>query len=328
MIVSSKVLIIQTAFLGDAILATSLLEKIRNESAETKIHLLVRKGNESIFQAYDFPNLEQVWTYDKKNKFRSWIDLQKKLSLEKFDRVIVLQRFFGMGLLSLSIGAKFVIGFDKNPLSRFFSKKMPHYFGNGDHEIQRNTSLLFDWLGEKVYKPFLNPPSMQLPEGLKLKEYICISPGSVWETKRFPIQKWIDFIRLLPLNQTIVLMGAPNEQDLSNEIVKSFEGAGRTIYNETGKHPLLASAYIYQQSKKSYVNDSGPMHLCSALNVPTVAIFCSTIPAFGFGPLSDESTIIETSEILSCRPCGDHGKISCPLGHFKCGNEIDVKRML
>jgi heptosyltransferase-2 len=328
MIVSSKVLIIQTAFLGDAILATSLLEKIRNESPETKIHLLVRKGNESIFQAYAFPNLAQVWTYDKKNKFSSWIDLQKKLSFEKFDRVIVLQRFFGMGLLSLSIGAKFVVGFDKNPLSLFFFQKLPHSFENGDHEIQRNTTLLSEWLGDKVYNPFLNPPKIELPNGLKSKEYICLSPGSVWETKRFPIHKWVEFIRLLPFNQPIVLMGAPNEQDLSNEIVRSFEDSGRTIYNETGKHPLLASTYIYQQSKKSYVNDSGPMHICSAVNVPTVAIFCSTIPAFGFGPLAEDSMIIETKENLACRPCGNHGKIQCPLGHYKCGNEIDVQRML
>jgi heptosyltransferase-2 len=324
---SFKVLIIQTAFLGDAILATSLLEKIRIEAPETQIHLLVRKGNESIFQAYDYGNLAKVWSYDKKNKFRNWLELRKKLSVENFDKVFIVQRFFGMGLLSLCIGAKMVIGFNKNPLSMFFTKKIPHHFGNGDHEIKRNTSLLVDWLGEKVYKPYLNPPKMELPVGLKTKEYICISPGSVWETKRFPIHKWIEFIRLLPENQSIVLMGAPKEKELSNQIEQAFQGSLRPIFNETGKHPLLASTYIFQQSKKSYVNDSGPMHICSAVNVPTVAIFCSTIPAFGFGPLADDSTIIEASEILACRPCGDHGKIHCPLGHFKCGNDIDVKRM-
>lgn len=325
---SSKVLIIQTAFLGDAILATSLLEKIRLESPETQIQIVVRKGNESVFQAYDHDNLKKVWTYDKKNKFRNWQELRRDLSRENFDQVFVVQRFFGMGLLSLSIGAKSVVGFDKNPLSKFFTKKMAHYFGNGDHEIERNSSLLKDWLGDKIYKPYLNPPKIELPEGLIPKEYICISPGSVWETKRFPIQKWIEFIQLLPINQSIVLMGSPNEKDLSNEIALAFEGTDRPIYNETGKHPLLASAYIFKESKKSYVNDSGPMHICSAVNVPTVAIFCSTIPAFGFGPLADDSTIIETKENLACRPCGDHGKIKCPLGHYQCGFGIDVKQML
>ena len=109
----SKVLIIQTAFLGDAVLVTSLLEKIRIESPETAIHLLVRKGNESIFQAYTHPCLARVWTYDKSNKRASWFDLRSNLKQESFDKVFVVQRFFGMGLLSLMIGAKQVMGFAK-----------------------------------------------------------------------------------------------------------------------------------------------------------------------------------------------------------------------
>ncbi len=318
----SKVLIIQTAFLGDAVLITSLLEKIRTESPETAIHLLVRKGNESIFQAYKHACLERVWTYDKSNKRASWLDLRANLKQESFDKVFVVQRFFGMGLLSLMIGAKQVFGFAKNPLSWFFTKSYSHPFGNGIHEVERNTALLSDWLGDKVYKPFLNPAQVSAPA----KNYICISPGSVWETKRLPIQKWIDFIHLLPRDQAIVLMGSPTEKHLSDEIEQAC--SGWPIFNETGKHPLLASTSIFAQSKVNFVNDSGPMHLSSAVNVPTVALFCSTIPDFGFGPLADQSQIIEVSEKLDCRPCGDHGKKNCPLGHYACGNQISTQKMV
>jgi heptosyltransferase-2 len=318
----SKVLIIQTAFLGDAVLVTSLLEKIRVESPETAIHLLVRKGNESIFQAYTYSCLERVWTYDKSNKRSSWFDLRTSLKQESFDKVFVVQRFFGMGLLSLMIGAKEVMGFAKNPLSWFFTKAYPHPFGNGIHEVERNTCLLSDWLGNKVFKPFLNPAKITPPAF----NYICISPGSVWETKRLPIQKWIDFIHLLPRDQAVVLMGSPSEKYLSDQIEQACQG--RPIYNETGKHSLLASTSIFAQSKGNFVNDSGPMHLSSAVNVATVAVFCSTIPDFGFGPLADHSEIIEVSEKLDCRPCGDHGKKNCPLGHFNCGNHISIQKML
>jgi heptosyltransferase-2 len=69
----------------------------------------------------------------------------------------------------------------------------------------------------------------------------------------------------------------------------------------------------------NFVNDSAPMHFSSAMNAPTTAFYCSTIPEFGFGPLSDRSRIVESNEDLACRPCGLHGKKSCPLGHFKCG---------
>lgn len=74
----------------------------------------------------------------------------------------------------------------------------------------------------------------------------------------------------------------------------------------------------------NYVNDSAPMHLCSAVNAPVTAIYCSTIPEFGFGPLSDNSHILQTKEKLSCRPCGLHGFKSCPEKHFKCAWGIEV----
>ncbi|NBR16196.1 MAG: glycosyltransferase family 9 protein, partial [Crocinitomicaceae bacterium] len=73
-----------------------------------------------------------------------------------------------------------------------------------------------------------------------------------------------------------------------------------------------------------YVNDSGPLHFASAMNAPVSAFFCSTSPTFGFGPLSDDSEIIEVQN-LDCKPCGLHGHSACPKGNFRCGNELDLK---
>jgi len=325
----SKVLIIQTAFLGDAVLVTSLVEKIRIESPETIVHLLVRKGFEYIFKAYPHAHLKKVWAYDKKNKLSSWWNLRKQLTGEKFDQVFVAQRFFGMGLLSISLRAKKVIGFDKNPLSLFFDEKVAHDFGRGKHEVERNSELLASWLGPKVHKPFLDARHVgQMPSDFQLKKYLCISPGSVWETKRFPVQKWIQFISLLPTDQAIVLMGSRGEKHLSDEITEAFVGSGRNIQNACGRFDLMEAIAIYQNSQMSFVNDSGPLHICSAVNAPTIAIFCSTIPAFGFGPLAEQNKVIEAREKLACRPCGDHGKKSCPENHFNCANTIDVSEML
>ena len=75
----------------------------------------------------------------------------------------------------------------------------------------------------------------------------------------------------------------------------------------------------------NYVNDSAPLHIASSVNAPTTAVYCSTIPQFGFGPLSDQSFIIETNRILDCRPCGLHGKNACPKGHFDCAETINLE---
>jgi len=78
----------------------------------------------------------------------------------------------------------------------------------------------------------------------------------------------------------------------------------------------------------NYMNDSAPMHLASAMNAPTTAIFCSTIPAFGFGPLADDRTVIESDQKLTCRPCGIHGSKDCPEKHFDCAEKIPVKSLI
>ena len=77
----------------------------------------------------------------------------------------------------------------------------------------------------------------------------------------------------------------------------------------------------------TFTNDSAPLHFASAVNAPVTAIFCSTIPEFGFGPLSDVAHTIETEEKLLCRPCGLHGKKACPQGHFKCA-DIEIEKII
>jgi len=89
---------------------------------------------------------------------------------------------------------------------------------------------------------------------------------------------------------------------------------------------LLQSAALMKGAIMNYVNDSAPLHLASAMNAPVTAVFLSTVPQFGFTPLSDNSSVCETSLDLPCRPCGLHGKGACPEGHFKCA-EIEVYPM-
>ena len=83
-----------------------------------------------------------------------------------------------------------------------------------------------------------------------------------------------------------------------------------------------------KKAKRVFVNDSAPLHLASCVNAKTTAIFCSTVPAFGYTPLADDSVVVDVGNSLSCRPCGLHGHKSCPLGHYKCSQDIEVKKVL
>jgi heptosyltransferase-2 len=148
-----------------------------------------------------------------------------------------------------------------------------------------------------------------------------MAPASVWFTKQLPRHKWIELCNLIPSDVSIYLLGAKGDETLCNEIKNASSHKKITVL--CGKLSLLDSCALMEKAKMNYVNDSGPLHLASSMNAPVTAFFCSTVKEFGFYPLSDNSKIVEVSG-LSCRPCGLHGYKVCPLGHFKCGNDINI----
>ncbi len=138
-----KFLIIQTAFIGDVVLATSVAEKLHFYFPSAQIDFLVRKGNESLLQ--NNPCLHQVLVWNKKeNKNKNLFTLLKKIRKAKYDKVINLQRYFSTGLLTAFSGAKQSIGFNKNPLSFLFRKKVEHRLSLKQpvHEVERYNNLI------------------------------------------------------------------------------------------------------------------------------------------------------------------------------------------
>lgn len=318
-----KILVIQTAFIGDVILASSLLEELHRIFPNAQLSILVRKGNEGLFSGH--PYLHEVLYWDKKNKkYLNLFKLSCKIRKEKFDLLINLHRFAASGFLTWRSNAKEKIGFDKNPFSFCFHRKIKHHIGNGMHEVERNL-LLIQHLGAKSFAlPKLYPTDQDFEKIKKYTDtiYICIAPASVWFTKQLPEKKWMELIHQLPENYTIYIVGAKNDYALCEKI-KNQSGKSNVI-NLAGQLNLLESAALMKNALMNYVNDSAPLHLASATNAPTTAFFCSTVPEFGFGPLADQSIIIQTKNELDCRPCGLHGFKSCPKGNFKCGLEIEV----
>ncbi len=353
-----KFLVIQTAFIGDVVLATALLEKLHGHFPEARIDFLVRKGNEGLLAGH--PWLHKVLVWDKKqNKLKNLWTMGRQIRRERYDKVINVQRFAATGLLTIFSGAKETIGFDKNPFSRFFTHSIPHVISVPEkavaaaqvkpgapapaaptHEVDRNQALIAAFTDPKAARPRLYPTSEDAKTVFPYKNtpYISISPASVWFTKQYSGDKWADFIRAIPAHYNIYLLGAPGDRALCEAIIeaaayKSVGGKGitehgTTMHNLAGQLTFLQSAALMRDAVMNYVNDSAPMHFASAVNAPVTAVYCSTIPGFGFGPLSDKSYIVELVEPLDCRPCGLHGYKACPLGHFNCARKIHDKQLL
>jgi lipopolysaccharide heptosyltransferase II len=325
-----KFLIIQTAFIGDVVLATGIVEKLHRHFPEADIDFMVRKGNEGLLQNH--PYLHEVLIWDKKNgKLKNLFRLLGTIRKRRYDKVINVQRFAATGILTAFSGARETIGFDKNPLSWLFSKKIKHVISdvnNPIHEVDRNNELVRAFTNDEVMKPRLypSPQDEAAIQAYKKRPYITISPASVWFTKQFPKDKWISFAKQVPAHYTIYLLGAPGDDALAEAIRTA--GIPATVVNLCGKLSFLQSAALMKEAVMNYVNDSAPMHFASSVNAPVTAVYCSTLPSFGFGPLSDKSYIVEIGTPLPCRPCGLHGKAACPLGHFKCAYEISDAQLL
>jgi heptosyltransferase-2 len=323
----TKILIIQTAFIGDVVLATSIVEKLKQHYPESRIDFLLRKGNESLL--LNHPHINQIIVFDKKkNKYGNLFKLIKKIRAEKYDDVINVQRFFTTGLIIAFSGAKYTIGFDKNPLSFLFSEKIKHEIavGSGKHEVERNLKLIESITGPGFVKPRLYPSEADFNKLKTTSPYVCIAPASVWFTKQWPSHKWLELINALPDDLNIFLLGSKADYDLCDNIKSGIENRESKIHNLAGQLSFLESAALMKNAKMNFVNDSAPLHFASAMNAPVTAVYCSTIPAFGFGPLSDTSFIAEIDYKLYCRPCGLHGYKACPEGHFKC-SEINVSKL-
>jgi heptosyltransferase-2 len=242
----------------------------------------------------------------------------------KYDCVINIQRFAASGLLTLFSGAKLKIGFNKNPFSLFYNKKVKHTIKKGNrHEIERNLDLVRIISDETTFPVKLYPTQKDFAKMSQYKtiRFITISPASLWYTKQYPKEKWIEFIKSTTQDIRIYFLGSKNEYTLAEEIIN--ESGHINSLNLTGKLSFLESAVIMKDAVMNFVNDSAPMHLASSVNAPTTAIYCSTVASFGFGPLSENSMIVETKEVLNCRPCGLHGLRKCPKKHFKCALTID-----
>ncbi|MBS1562864.1 MAG: glycosyltransferase family 9 protein, partial [Bacteroidetes bacterium] len=192
-----RFLVIQTAFIGDVVLATGVVEKLHAFFPEAEIDFLLRKGNEGLLR--DHPFLHEVLVWNKKDgKIKDLMRLRQIIRARKYDKVINIQRFAATGMLTAFSGATETIGFDKNPLSFLFSRKVPHIISTADkpkHEIERNNDLIAHFTDDRPFRPVLYPAAKDFE---KVKQwqpapYICISPASVWFTKQYPIDKWVSF---------------------------------------------------------------------------------------------------------------------------------------
>jgi heptosyltransferase II len=322
-----KILVIQTAFLGDAILTLPMIQKIDEMFPGSDIDVLAIPSTKEIFSAS--PYLNEILVLDKKGKDKSVFALFRyagEILERKYTRIFSPHRSLRTSLLVMQSGVKETTGFDNTAFKHVY-KNLVVYKGY-HHEVQRNLDLIgykYHGDGWRIFPEVKIPVSSKEKVEIFLKKsgingtFYTVAPGTVWETKRYPEEYFIEVINFLrSTGFPVILTGGKKEKELCEKMASRFTD---NVISSAGKLSITETIYLLGKSMLLVSNDSAPVHMGMCVDIPVLGLYCSTVPDFGFYPYNYKSSYLSYTE-LSCKPCGIHGYKECPLKHFDCGNKL------
>jgi heptosyltransferase-2 len=316
-------LVIQTSFLGDVVLTTPLVAELARRGPVT---VVVTPAAAPLLQGH--PDVAHVVPWDKRHADRG---LSGFLRIARLVRArdpeataYLAQGSHRSALLALAAGYRRRVGLATSAGRPWYTTRVS--VTPGMHHAERLWRLACTGrapVGADL-RPRLFPSAadqadaeaLLVAHGAAGAVLLALAPGSVWATKQWPY--YAELARELAGLGRLVLVGGADDAALAARIAAS---AGGGVIDATGRLSLLASAALLGRCRVLVTNDSAPLHLASAMNTPTVAIFGPTVTGFGFGPLADRHEVAEVGG-LACRPCHAHGPMTCPLGHFRCMRDL------
>lgn len=334
-----KILLVQTGFLGDVILSTPVFTEVRTRFPDAEITLLTTPAAAPLVETH--AALDRLIVFDKRkgdSGFRGLLRMARHLRAEKFDSVYSLHKSHRTSVLLFLSKIPQRVGFREAALPWLYHER--HARKQYAHEVQRNVAIL-QGLGVNP-TDFQGPMSLSFPKetqqdaakflvesghGAPRAKRIALAPGSVWATKRWTPQGFAQVaVHAHLAGAQVYLIGGPDDVAVGEEIIslvtqQSPEAAAQ-VKNCIGACSLSVSAALIAQMDLVVSNDSAPLHMASAAQVPVVAMFCATVPEFGFGPWQVAHEVLGVDN-LECRPCGSHGGQTCPTGTHAC--QLDLQ---
>jgi heptosyltransferase-1 len=318
-----KILVVKPSSLGDIVHSLPFLNVLKRCFPKAEIHWIIAKGLEGLLEGH--PMINRLWIINKdawkniKNVGSTVKELRvlfKELKKEKFDIVVDLQGLLRSGLITAATAAPVRIGFtEAREGSRvFYTHKVDG--GKNIHAVDRylkiaeflgcdTSDVCFPFPLYKQSSPIILPSS---------EDYAVMVPGARWKTKIWPPEKFGKLSSNLSLISIIV--GSKRDIDTANKIVNLSHSKALSL---AGKTTLKELIEVIRHARFVISNDSGPMHIASALGVPIFAIFGPTDPV-RTGPYGKGHTIIK--EDISCSPCF---KRKC--NDMKCMNSLSAKKV-
>lgn len=333
---SPRLLIAQTGFLGDVVLTTPLIAELRRRLSPASLTVLTTPQARPLVEYH--PNVDQVLVDAKRTAgkgMRGLLTTARQLRHQRFTLAAAPHKSLRTALLLALAGIPQRIGFRQSP--GWFLYHRTAVRDRDRHEVERILCLLraFGIEPEQCERrPFVTYGDAAHAKAQTLLDeasihpqepFFLVCPGSVWPTKRWTTEGYAALVTQLTRHYgRVLLCGGPDDAPVAQAV---HEQAGRQGVNLVGRADLQTFMALADRARVVISNDSAPMHIAVARNVPVVALFCATTPSLGYGPYSERAVVVEKKDLF-CRPCSRHGTRACPRGTEECMRLITVSDVL
>jgi heptosyltransferase II len=321
-----RILVRATNWVGDAVMSLPALQALRRTFPDAHIAVLARPWVADLYAREPFA--DEVIPYQ---AAKGWHDLQGKWTLARhlragrFDCALLLQNAFEAAALSFTAGIPERIGYDRDGRGLLLTQAiaLPRPGEIPQHEQFYYLELLrrAGWIDELPADDTIRLTGRAVAVtagrerfaklGIK-RTLIGVSPGAAFGTaKRWLPERFAESASALAalLNAQVALFGSGDERELCTDIAKQIGERGQQAHNFAGTTSLREYIDLAAACRVYLTNDSGGMHIASALGVPTVAIFGATnhLTTGPTGPL-----VRVVREPVDCAPCLLR---ECPIDH-------------
>ncbi|MDZ4815747.1 MAG: glycosyltransferase family 9 protein [Verrucomicrobiota bacterium] len=269
--VPEKILLIKPSSFGDIIHTLPVIDALKSAWPESSLTWVVNSPYEALVRLC--PLVDDVIPFIRKGASLTDVHVfLRHLRQTRYDLVIDLQCLLRSGLMTtFSRGTRKMGLQDGREGSTLFYSEIIRWNETNLHAVDRYLKTV-DHLGLKHPTRVKFP--LRIPEGqnfleshtLKKQEYIVLNPFSRGHSKRWRLGGFAEVIKAFP-GRTFVVVGEKSDATEAQSL------AGPSVVDLTGRTTLVELLMVLQNSKLLVTNDSGPMHLAVALEVPVVALF-------------------------------------------------------
>ncbi len=310
-----KILVIRFSSMGDIIYTTPVVRCLKKQLLGVEVHFLTKPAFKYIYD--NNPYVDKLLLLK-----QTLGETIKEIKAENYDYIIDLHNNLRTALIKLSVRAKSST-YKKQRIRKWLSLKFNLKLVPPVHLVERYMQAV-TFLGVKndgqpidYYIKTEHQLSKLLPPSHQTN-YIVFIIGATHFTKRMPNQKIIAVCK--GLNLPLVLLGGNDVKANGDEIASKASN----VYNACGITSLDESVFLVSKARSVIGFDTGLTHIAEAFNKPIASIWGGTVPELlGVQPYKVKEVLVAGIE-LPCRPCSKFGLEKCPLGHFKCMNDMPV----